>query len=67
MLMGSRQEAEALWLLGAGNAWFLVCGGWALMHIFPSGHWGGVRVLFVTVAMFSKSSEKTVREARRRS
>lgn len=27
MLMGSRQEAEALWLLGAGNAWFLVCGG----------------------------------------
>ena len=67
MLMGSRQEAEALWLLGAGSAWFLVCGGRALMCIFPSGHWGGVRVLFVPVAMFSKSSEKTVREARRRS
>ena len=67
MLMGSRQEDEALWLLGAGSAWFLVCGGRALMCIFPSGHWGGVRVLFVPVAMFSKSSEKTVREARRRS
>ena len=67
MLMGSRQEAEALWLLGAGNAWFLVCGGQALMRIFPSGHWGGVRMLFVIVAMFSKSSEKTVREARKRS
>ena len=55
--------------LASGSRKCLVSGLWgrALMRIFLSGHQGRVRVLFVTVAMFPTSSEKIVRETRRRS
>lgn len=65
----SRQEAKEPWLPGAGYAWCLAVGV-ALMSILQvrplGGGGGGARVPLVTIPMFAKATEKTVRKARRR-